>query len=168
MEATTTKRTRRAKPAAEPVAAVGMTDDQIIAAALAILDARVARGKTLSTPGQVRAYLAMRAAGWEEERFSVLFLDAQHRVIELREMFRGTLTQTSVYPREIVKAALSCNAGAVILSHNHPSGVAEPSTADRYMTDTLRQALSMVDVRVLDHIIVAGGRSVSLAELGLV
>ena len=164
MEATT-KRTRRAKPVA---AAVGMTDDQIIAAALAILDTRVARGKTLASPTQVRAYLAMKAAGWEEERFSVLFLDAQHRVIELREMFRGTLTQTSVYPREIVKAALSCNAGAVILSHNHPSGVAEPSSADRYMTDSLRAALGIVDVRVLDHIIVAGGRSVSLAERGLV
>lgn len=167
MEATTTKRTRRVKPA--PVTpGAGMTDDQIIAAALAILDARVARGKTLSTPTQVRAYLAMKAAGWEEERFSVLFLDAQHRVIELREMFRGTLTQTSVYPREIVKAALQSNAAAVILTHNHPSGVAEPSTADQYMTGSLRAALDMVDVRVLDHIIVAGGRSVSLAERGLV
>ncbi len=97
----------------------------------------------------------------------VLFLDAQNRVIASEEMFRGTLTQTSVYPREVVKRALAHNAAAVILAHNHPSGVAEPSRADEFLTRTLRESLALIDVRVLDHFIVAGNGVVSFAERGL-
>jgi DNA repair protein RadC len=100
--------------------------------------------------------------------FGVLFLDGQHRLLRLEEMFHGTLTQTSVYPREVVKRALALNAGAVILAHNHPSGVAEPSRADEYLTQTLKTALQLVDVRVLDHLVVGRGQVVSMAERGLV
>jgi len=96
-----------------------------------------------------------------------VFLDAQHRVLASEELFRGTLTQTSVYPREIVKAALRHNAAAVIFAHNHPSGVAEPSRADEMLTTALKQALALVDVKVLDHFIVAGGSVISFAERGL-
>jgi len=97
----------------------------------------------------------------------VLFLDSQHRLLVAEELFRGTLTQTSVYPREVVKAALAHNAAAVILAHNHPSGVAEPSRADELLTQSLKQALALVDVRTLDHFVVAGNRVVSFAERGL-
>ena len=96
-----------------------------------------------------------------------MFLDAQHRLISTNELFRGTLTQTSVYPREVVKAALRANAAAVIFSHNHPSGVAEPSQSDKLLTEALKSALSLVDVRVLDHFIVAGTSIISFAERGL-
>ena len=98
----------------------------------------------------------------------MLLLDAQHRVIAIEELFRGTLTQTSVYPREVVKAALRANAAAVIFAHNHPSGVAEPSSADEMLTRTLKQALSLVDVQTLDHFIVAGTKTLSFAERGLI
>ena len=103
----------------------------------------------------------------EHEIFAVLFLDARHQLLAMEEMFRGTLTQTSVYPREVVKRALERNAAAVMLAHNHPSGVAEPSRADEFLTQTLKTALALVDVRVLDHVIVAAGQSVSMAERGL-
>ncbi len=119
------------------------------------------------SPARVREYLALALGGREQEVFSVLFLDAQHRLIELCEMFSGTLTQTSVYPREVVRRALALNAGAVVLAHNHPSGVAEPSRADEHLTQTLKAALALVDVRVLDHVVVGRGQTVSLAERGL-
>jgi len=119
------------------------------------------------SPGKVKDYLALQLGGRAQEVFAVLFLDGQHRLIVLQELFHGTLTQTSVYPREVVKAALAHNAGAVILAHNHPSGVAEPSRADEYLTATLKSALQLVDVRVLDHLIVGRGQVVSLAERGL-
>jgi DNA repair protein RadC len=99
--------------------------------------------------------------------FAVMFLDAQNRLLKLEEMFRGTLTQASVYPREVVKRALELHAGAVVLAHNHPSGAAEPSRADEYLTQTLKNALSLVDVRVLDHLIVGHAEVVSFAERGL-
>jgi DNA repair protein RadC len=118
-------------------------------------------------PAKVKDYVALHLGGRTQEVFAVLFLDGQHRLIVLQELFHGTLTQTSVYPREVVKAALAHNAGAVILAHNHPSGVAEPSRADEYLTATLKSALSLVDVRVLDHLIVGRGQVVSLAERGL-
>jgi DNA repair protein RadC len=104
----------------------------------------------------------------EHEVFAVLFLDAQNRLIAYEELFRGTLTQTSVYPREIVKAALKHNAAGLILAHNHPSGVAEPSLQDQALTRTLAEALALVDVRVMDHFVVAGGGTVSFAERGLI
>jgi DNA repair protein RadC len=113
------------------------------------------RGTALSSPSNVREYLRITLAEREHEVFLVLFLDAQNRVIESEELFRGTLTQTSVYPREVVKRSLFYNAGAVIFAHNHPSGIAEPSHADETLTQSLKQALALVDVRVLDHFIVA-------------
>lgn len=124
-------------------------------------------GAALSGPGAVRDYLRLTLHARPHEVFVVVFLDAQHRVLASEELFRGTLTQTSVYPREVVKRALFHNAAAVILAHNHPSGVAEPSRADEYLTATLKTALALVDVRVLDHMIVGRGQVVSLAERGL-
>ncbi len=125
-------------------------------------------GDALNSPGAVRDYLQLLLRGREQEVFMVIFLDAQHRVIASEELFHGTLTQTSVYPREVVKRALYHNAAAVIFAHNHPSGVAEPSQADRLLTDGLKQALALVDVRVLDHFIVAGAGCLSFAERGMV
>lgn len=124
-------------------------------------------GTALSTPGAVRDYLRLMLHGRPHEVFVVVFLDAQHRVTACEELFRGTLTQTSVYPREVVKRALHYNAAAVIFAHNHPSGVAEPSRADEALTVALKQALAMVDVRVLDHFVVAGDGALSFAERGL-
>ncbi len=121
----------------------------------------------LDSPQSVRDYLRLRLSNRQYEAFMVIFLDAQNRVIAAEEVFRGTLTQTSVYPREIVRAALQHNAAAVIVSHNHPSGVAEASQADRLLTNSLRRALELVDVKVLDHLIVAGQQVLSFAERGL-
>ena len=121
----------------------------------------------LTSPQAVRDYLRLTLGGREHEVFVVIFLDAQHRVLATEELFRGTLTQTSVYPREIVKAALKANAAAVIFAHNHPSGVAEPSQADELLTRQLKESLAMVDVKVLDHFIVAGRATLSFAERGL-
>lgn len=122
----------------------------------------------LNSPRSVRDYLRLTLADREHEVFMGLFLDAQNRVIAADELFSGTLTQTSVYPREVVKRALHHNAAAVIFAHNHPSGVAEPSHADETLTQALKQALSLVDVKVLDHFIVAGGTALSFAERGLI
>lgn len=124
-------------------------------------------GDALNSPAAVRDWLRLRLGGLGHEVFMALFLDAQNRVIEAEELFRGTLTQTSVYPREVVKRALAHNAAGILLAHNHPSGVAEPSQADRWLTDQLKAALALVDVRVLDHFIVAGNHSLSFAERGL-
>ena len=121
----------------------------------------------LTSPGAVRDYLRLAIAGREHEVFVCLWLDAQHRVISFDELFRGTLTQTSVYPREIVKAGLKANAAAVIFAHNHPSGVAQPSQADELLTRNLKEALCLVDIKVLDHFIVAGHQTLSFAERGL-
>jgi DNA repair protein RadC len=131
------------------------------------LDEELRRECSLTAPQSVRDYLRLFFAGQEYESFVALWLDAQNRLIAAKEMFRGTLTQTSVYPREIVKEALRQNAGAVIFSHNHPSGVAEPSRADELLTTNLKQALALVDVKVLDHFIVAGASTLSFAERGL-
>ena len=121
-----------------------------------------------NTPQTVRDYLQLQLGGLHHEVFAVLFLDSQHRLIALEEMFRGTLTQTSVYPREVVKQALTLNASSVVLAHNHPSGTAQPSRADEALTQTLKAALALVDVRVLDHFVVTASQAVSMAELGLV
>ena len=125
-------------------------------------------GDALNSPGTVRDYLQLLLRGRPHEVFIAIFLDAQHRVIASEEIFSGTLTQTSVYPREVVKRALHFNAAAVIFAHNHPSGAAEPSQSDRLLTDALKQSLALVDVRVLDHFIVAGAGCLSFAERGLV
>ena len=120
-----------------------------------------------SSPQAVRDYLQLQLGSRPHEIFAVLFLDSQHRLIQLEEMFRGTLTQTSVYPREVVVRALALNAASVVLAHNHPSGEARPSRADETLTHTLKAALALVDVRVLDHFIVTSSQAVSMAELGL-
>jgi DNA repair protein RadC len=124
-------------------------------------------GSALTSPGAVRDYLRLAIAAREHEVFVCLWLDAQHRVLSIEELFRGTLTQTSVYPREIVKSALRANAAAVIFAHNHPSGVAQPSQADELLTRNLKEALALVEVKVLDHFIVAGNQAISFAERGL-
>lgn len=125
-------------------------------------------GRTLvDSPHTARDFLKVLFAGAERETFVVIFLDAQHRVIATEEMFAGTLTQTAVYPREVVRRALYHNAAAVLVAHSHPSGCAQPSRADEHLTMTLKSALSLVDVRLLDHYIVAGSSCCSFAELGL-
>jgi DNA repair protein RadC len=121
----------------------------------------------LTSPGAVRDYLRLSLAHLQHEVFVCIWLDAQHKVVGTEEAFRGTLTQTSVYPREIVKKALARNAAAVIFAHNHPSGVAQPSQADELLTRNLREALALVEVKVLDHFIVAGNQAISFAERGL-
>ncbi len=131
------------------------------------LDERIRTTDALNSPAAVRDYLRLTLASLPHEVFVAVFLTAQNRVIAVDEMFRGTLTQTSVYPREIVKRALAHNAASVILAHNHPSGEASPSSADRSLTRTLADALALVDVRVLDHFIVAPGAALSFAEQGM-
>ena len=121
----------------------------------------------LTSPRAVCDYLHWHLGGREYEAFVMLTLDSQHRLLRVHECFRGTLAQTSVYPREVVKAALARNAAAMIFAHNHPSGLAEPSRADELLTLSLKQALALIDVRTLDHFVVAGGRLTSLAERGL-
>jgi DNA repair protein RadC len=125
------------------------------------------RGPVMTSPQILRDWLRLYCAGLEHEVFLVLYLDANHRLIESQELFRGTLTQTSVYPRELVKGALARNAAALAVAHNHPSGQAEPSRADEFLTQTLKSTLSLVDVRIIDHFVVAGDQVVSLAERGL-
>ena len=120
-----------------------------------------------ASPDAVKHYLQLQLAARPHEVFAVLFLDAQHRLLALEELFRGTLTQTSVYPREVVLRALHHQAAAVVLAHNHPSGSVQPSRADEALTQTLKAALALVDVRVLDHVIVAAGNALSMAEQGL-
>ncbi len=124
-------------------------------------------GSALTTPAAVRDYLRLALGTRAHEVFVCIFLDAQHRVTGAEELFRGTLTQTSVYPREVVKSALAANAAAVIFAHNHPSGLAQPSQADELLTRQLREALALVDVRVLDHFIISGSQALSFAERGL-
>jgi len=130
-----------------------------------IADARA--GDNLSSPSAVRDFLRLQLQGRQVEIFVGIFLDAQNRVIEVEELFAGTLTQTSVFPREVVRRALHHNAAGMIFAHNHPSGVAEPSHADENLTQALKQALALVDVRVLDHFIVGRGAILSFAERGL-
>jgi len=127
----------------------------------------MAAGDALSSPEAVRSFLRLTLAERPHEVFMAVMLDAQNRVIASEELFQGTLTQTSVFPREVVKCALKHNAAAIIFAHNHPSGVAEPSQADQVLTETLKRALALVDVKVLDHFIVGRGAAMSFAERGL-
>lgn len=146
---------------------VAGNDDEVIRQALNILMSRLRTpGESMCSPMAVKSYLRLKMAELGHEVFGCLFVDVRNRVIAAEDMFSGTLTQASVYPREVVKAALMHNAAGVILYHNHPSGTPEPSTADRTLTDTLKQALSLVDVRVLDHFVVTGAEAYSFAEHG--
>jgi DNA repair protein RadC len=142
-------------------------DDAVLAAAMKILAKRLRQpGQLFSSPAIVKDYLTLQLAMLESERFDVLFVDTKNRLLKHEIMFTGTVTQTNVYPREVVKLALQLNAVSVILAHNHPSGEPTPSEADHRITQTLVQALGLVGIRVLDHIIVAGVRTHSMAEHG--
>ena len=143
------------------------TSEEIIAAAREHMSRRIRRGTQLTSPKATRDYLSLKLGTLEREVFAVIFLDKRHRVISYQEMFQGTIDGASVHPREVVKEALKQNAAAVILAHPHPSGVAEPSQADEQITRRLREALALVDIRILDHIVVAGGDTTSFAERGL-
>jgi len=144
-----------------------IVENAVIENALSILSNRIKRPKNFITSVEdTKSYLKLKLSELEHEVFAVLFLNNKHGVIHYDEMFRGTIDGASVYPREVVKAALACNACAVILSHNHPSGVAEPSSADMAITTRLKDALALIDVRVLDHLIV-GNEVISFAERGL-
>jgi DNA repair protein RadC len=143
------------------------TRPPIVTEALQWLERHIRQGPLLSAPVAVHDYLRLRIAHHDHEVFTVLFLDAQNRLIEASELFRGTLTQTSVYPREIAREALARNAASVILAHNHPSGSAEPSAADRALTHNVRNALHLLDIRVLDHFVVTRSHCLSFAERGL-
>lgn len=148
----------------------GMADHEqaVIGAALAILGTRLREpGAVMDTPMQVRRFLTLHLAGRRREAFGVMFLDGQHRVIAFEVMFEGTLMQTSVFPREVARRAFELDAAAVILAHNHPSGNPEPSRADKYLTQTMKAALALIDVRTLDHVIVGGLDTFSFAERGL-
>jgi DNA repair protein RadC len=131
------------------------------------LEEKLAIATALTSPGAVRDYLRLKLSARREEVFVCIWLDAQHRATDFEVAFTGTLTQTSVYPREIVKKALARNAAAVIFAHNHPSGVAQPSQSDELLTRNLKEALSLVEVKVLDHFIIAGNQAISFAERGL-
>lgn len=153
---------------AEIAELVEMDEEDILRRASAILEARLrVPERYIKSPGDTTSYLRLKFNGLEYESFRVLFLDNQHGLIAHQEMFRGTIDGASVHPREVVKAALQFNAAALILSHNHPSGVATPSQADRRITERLKSAMLLVDVRILDHIVVGGTETYSFAEHGL-
>lgn len=139
----------------------------VIELARRALAQQLRQSPVFDAPQKVKHFLQLQLGAREHEVFAVLFLDAQNRLLKFEEMFRGTLTQTSVYPREVAKRALELGSAAVILAHNHPSGAAEPSRADEYLTQTLKSALQLIDVRVLDHLVVGHGDVVSFAERGL-
>ena len=143
-------------------------DQQVIDEALAILESRQRHlGQTFTHPNTAADFLRLKMGEYEREVFAVMLLDNQHRLLAAHELFRSTVDQTAVHPRELVKLALHANASAVIVAHNHPSGAAEPSRADAALTRTLREALALIDVRLLDHFIVTAGNVVSLAQLGM-
>ncbi|MGH1472688.1 MAG: RadC family protein [Cellvibrionaceae bacterium] len=147
---------------------MNQNEKNIISLAINILESELKGvGVSMNTPNSVRDYLRLNIEILEHEVFSVMFLDTQNRLIEYKEMFRGTIDSASVYPREIVKTGLKLNAAAVIFTHNHPSGYSEPSQADVRLTARLKDALSMVEIRVLDHIIVGRGEITSFSERGL-
>jgi DNA repair protein RadC len=143
------------------------THDEIMTAARQALNHKVRRGTGLTSPRVTRDFLMARLAELPYEVFTLIYLDNHCRFIAAQDLFRGTIDSATVHPREVVKEALKHNAVKVILAHVHPSGVAEPSKADEYITDRVKQALALVDIKVLDHIIVAGGETVSMAERGM-
>lgn len=145
-----------------------VNEEAVILTAIGILRKRFRDSPVFSVPDAVKDYLRLQAQGLQHEVFSVMYLDAQHKLLEYAQLFRGTLTQTSVYPREVVKCALEIGAAAVILHHNHPSGLCTPSRSDEALTQTLKSALALVDVRVLDHVITSDAGALSMAEEGLI
>jgi DNA repair protein RadC len=144
------------------------TREQILEIARRVVDLQVRDGMLFSSPAVVKSFLGTKLAGYEREVFGMLSLDTRHRFLDFAELFHGTIDGAEVHPREVVKRALKVNAAAVIIAHNHPSGDAEPSAADRAVTVRLKHAMALVDVRLLDHFVVAGPNIVSLAERGWV
>jgi DNA repair protein RadC len=144
-----------------------ISEDEVIIGALRILRGRLKERDVFATPDAVKDYLRLQAQGLTYEVFSLMYLDAQNALIEYERLFRGTLTQTSVYPREVVKQALAHNAASIVLHHNHPSGFCQPSRADEALTQTLKSSLALVDIRVLDHIITSDRGALSMAERGM-
>ena len=142
--------------------------DEIIEAARAVAGQRMQRGESFTDPQSSGRFFQDKLAGLEREVFAAVFLDTRHRLIEYMELFQGTIDGAEVHPREVVRQALRCNAAAVIVAHNHPSGTTDPSAADRAVTARLKQALALVDVRLLDHIIVTGSMTLTMAGQGLV
>lgn len=156
------------RAATQCAAAQRRAENTLICRALKVLEDRLEHEKiVLGSSVAVRQFLTLRLAQLEHEVFAALWVDSQKRMIEFEELFRGTLTQTSVFPREIVKAALACNAASVIFVHNHPSGTSNPSSADKQLTGKLKELLALVDVQVLDHFIIGGATSLSFMEHGL-
>ncbi len=143
------------------------TDGEVIQVARDCVGNQIGQGDILNSPDKVRCFLTLWLADRPYEVFAALFLDNQNRLLSAEELFRGTLSQTAVYPREVARRALELNAGGILITHNHPSGLDEASHADRLLTDTLRQTLQLLEIRVLDHIIVAGKKTMSFAEHGL-
>lgn len=140
---------------------------RIIDTALALLESRLIRNEALTSPNRVRQYCQLQLGREPDEQFACLFLTAQHHVIAFERLFQGTIDGAAVYPRVVVRRCLELNAAAVILVHNHPSGVSEPSAADRRITERLQRALQLMDIRVLDHVVVSAGGTTSFAEMGL-
>jgi len=145
-----------------------MEKQSVITLAMKVLAIKHRAGRPLSSPEATRNFLRLKLAGYRNEVFGVLYLDNRHRIIALRELFQGTIDGASVYPRVVVQQAMELNAAALVLFHNHPSGVAEPSHADEAITRHLKAALALVDVRVLDHFVVSSGECVSFSESGLI
>ncbi|MBZ5875240.1 RadC family protein [Chromohalobacter israelensis] len=143
-----------------------VTEAELLSIAKGMARRRLSRGRKISQPALAFEYLQVLMQDYEHEVFSAVFLDSQHRVIRFEELFRGTIDSASVYPREVVKQALACNAAAVILVHNHPSGDPEPSDTDRRITQRLKEALGLMEIRVIDHIVVGSEGCESFAELG--
>jgi DNA repair protein RadC len=165
----TTQIVTKPKPRArKQPAGLSLSENEVLEWAQAILDARFKRCNYLTSPAIVRDYLRSQLATEEREVFGMILLDTQHGVLGFERLFYGTIDTASVYPRELIKAVLNVNAAAVILAHNHPSGNPEPSMADIALTQRLKSALEVIDVRLLDHLVIGGGDSVSFAERGLV
>ncbi|BFL83670.1 DNA repair protein RadC [Shewanella baltica] len=150
----------------QPINQWPQTADEVLASAANIIAERYVKKDAYTNPQATKDFLTYKLGGYEREVFAVMLLDNQHQLLEFKELFFGTLDAASVYPREVVKAVLAVNAAAVIFAHNHPSGESEPSTADKHITQRLTDALALIDVRVLDHIVV-GRTPVSFAERGL-
>lgn len=140
--------------------------ETVVALAMLVLAARHRRGSSLTCPNTTRAYLQLKCAEYRNEVFGCVFLDTRHRIVEHAELFQGTIDGATVHPRVVVQRALAVNAAAIVLFHNHPSGVAEPSQADRMLTRRLTDAMALVDIRILDHLVVGESESVSFAERG--
>lgn len=145
-----------------------LSEEQIIKAAKALLKRKFNKGQTYTSPDSIKLYLMTEYANYEHEVFVCMFLDNQHHILSCEELFQGTIDSASIYPREVVKRALQLNAAAVIFVHNHPSGIPEPSQADKLITDKLKNALGLLDIRVLDHFIIGGAEQYSFAEHGLI